>query len=181
VESVGDEYVAMGRETAGSGHRPWQNRHMPVHHVAARCRRFGAIAAALGATLVLCSGHVACGGLETVNQGKDSSVVDSTSGDVEVDADGGAPSDPCILSPGNYDVSCHVDTDCVAVWFGNVCSAAMCAGCEPNGAINVSSTDAYSRNISAVVDTSVACPCPPPQWMACCDRGTCAFQSHCGG
>jgi hypothetical protein len=143
--------------------------------------RLGTTMAGLWSMLVL---SAACGGLATESQGKDSgvkdsAVKDSAARDVEAEADARTSTDPCILSASSYDVSCHVDSDCSAVWFGNICSAATCAGCEPNGAINVSATDAYSKNIAAVVDVRVACPCPPPEGTACCDHGTCNFQSRC--
>ena len=144
-------------------------------------RRCSPLLIAFGNTLAVSSADIACGGLATENQGKDSGLVDSAARDGRAEAQVEAASNPCIITASSYDVSCHVDSDCAAVWFGDVCTAGACGGCEPNGSINVSATNAYAHDIAAVIDVRVACPCPPPLDLACCDHGTCVFQSHCGG
>jgi hypothetical protein len=135
---------------------------------------------ALGSTLALCSAYMACGGLATENQGKGSG--DSASGDAEAEAQVEAASNPCIIAASSYDVSCNVDSDCTAVWFGDVCSLS-CVGCATNGAINVTASNAYSHDVFKAVDGRVGtCPCLPPLGpLVCCDHGACVYQSHCGG
>lgn len=87
------------------------------------------------------------------------------------------PKDPCVVSAAPYETSCIVDTDCTAVWFGDLCSAATCAGCQPNGAVNNSSASQYFHDVETVVDATVNCFCPPPQGGACCDQGTCTYSA----
>ena len=96
-------------------------------------------------------------------------------GDAGPDAATDAARDKCTLVASSYDQSCTSDSDCVAVWFGDVCTTA-CAGCEPNGAINVSSTNAYGTDARNATDASTVCPCPPPMGHACCSaQGVCGY------
>jgi hypothetical protein len=169
-----------GGKMAGGVCRPWQSRQMPVRLLPLSYRRLSAVITALGSALVVCSPDVACGGLATENQGGGSG--DSASTDGEADAQVEAASNPCVISASSYDVSCSDDSDCAAVWFGNVCSLS-CVGCATNGAVNVSTANAYLQDVSRAVDGRVGtCPCLPPLGpVVCCDHGACVYQSHCGG
>jgi hypothetical protein len=144
-----------------------------------RCARVLAIALAL-APVLACAG-TGCGGLARGDGPTDGGPADAGPTDAAAEADA-APKNRCVLSASSYDRSCHVDSDCSAVWFGNVCTAGQCVGCEPNGAISASATEAYENDLDAVVDAAEACPCPPPPGSACCDQGTCVYgDTGCGG
>jgi len=139
----------------------------------------------------------ACGEVSQGNQGKaDSGLRESGSSDSAAheaaheagladvgphhDAALDAP-DPCFLTGSAYDDGCTNDSDCAAVWFGDLCTAGVCAGCQPNAAINVSSTSAYQSDISKLVDGSPICSCPPPELgsAACCMDGVCVYMAGC--
>jgi hypothetical protein len=76
----------------------------------------------------------------------------------------------------NYDDGCTTDNECAAVWFGDLCTAGVCAACEPNAAINVASTSAYQSDVSKLDGGGEACNCPPPELGgACCMDGLCSY------
>ena len=83
--------------------------------------------------------------------------------------------DACVIYPSSYKIGCVSAAGCAAVWFGNVCTAGPCAGCEPNSSISVASIDAYQTDLSNLEDGGEACNCPPPQGAACCMDGVCTY------
>jgi hypothetical protein len=143
---------------------------------ATRPRFAGVLAIALTLAPFLASAETGCGGLAR----GDGPTTDGGPTDAAAEADA-APKNRCVLSASSYDRSCHVDSDCAAVWFGNVCTAGQCVGCDPNGAISASATAAYENDFDAVLDAAEACPCPPPEGSVCCDQGTCVFGDNACG
>jgi hypothetical protein len=96
----------------------------------------------------------------------------------------GAPNDAsggsCTLLPSAYSQSCQRDSDCVAVYLGNVCQD-VCHGVCPNAAISKSDDARYNSDLSAVppVPTSnmrTACSCALGP-MAVCRAGACRVGS----
>jgi hypothetical protein len=78
------------------------------------------------------------------------------------------------ISASNYDRSCTLDSDCVAVGVGDPCRPCdiLCAG---NAAINKSSMSQYSKDVadSPALGDSAACSCAPTTLSVCCNAGTC--------
>lgn len=68
-----------------------------------------------------------------------------------------------LVEPSNYDQSCRVDSDCVAVAAGNACNPCL-VQCQTGGAINRNALSSYERDISETTgarETSgLACGCP---------------------
>lgn len=69
----------------------------------------------------------------------------SMAGDVGADAD----SDACSISASVYDRSCAIDSDCIAVVQGDVCT--FFCPCHYSAAINVAAEQAYSAAIARLV------------------------------
>jgi hypothetical protein len=98
----------------------------------------------------------------------------ATTGDV---ATSGADGGNCTLQPSVYDRSCQVDSDCVAVSLGNVCSD-VCAGVCPNAAIRSSESARYDADLAKAAarpTRGVACSCA--LGPAVCRTGKCAVLS----
>jgi len=117
----------------------------------------------IGWMLVACS----CGGAASQPANVEAGTPNKTA------LDGG----PCTIALSNYDQSCAVDTDCVAVLAGDYCSGG-CACAEP-GAINVSGLAAFDAAIaktpvgSGAASASV-CSCPEIVGP-CCRQGQCLW------
>jgi hypothetical protein len=83
----------------------------------------------------------------------------------------------CTFPAADYDQSCHVDSDCVAVFLGNACDDS-CGGECANAAINSTANARYAADFAArparPTDAGffVECSCAlgPP---GCCRAGTC--------
>jgi hypothetical protein len=79
------------------------------------------------------------------------------------------------IVPTNYDQSCAVDSDCVAVGFGDPCT--QCLYCA-NGAINETSEAQY-RADRAKTPESPICFCAFAPAGPCCVDGMCQVGSQC--
>jgi hypothetical protein len=101
----------------------------------------------------------------------------------------GPPSAPCRCAPNDasvasctllgsaYDQSCQRDSDCVAVFLGDVCSD-VCHGVCANAAINVRDDARYNADLNAVPQSppsnmKTACSCA--FGLAVCHAGSCAI------
>jgi len=75
----------------------------------------------------------------------------------------------CVVFASNYDQTCTVDQDCVAVATGDVCGGPICTF----AAINIRSQDAYESALEAAwalnPPMAFACQPAPP----CCQAGYC--------
>jgi hypothetical protein len=79
----------------------------------------------------------------------------------------------------NYDQSCKVDSDCVAMGEGNVCYACI-VEC-PTAAINVNAKGHYDSDISNEAPSSenaANCGCPA-SFAPCCLDGVCHADLQC--
>ncbi len=87
----------------------------------------------------------------------------------EGSADAG-PLSACSISPAGLDRSCTVDTDCVAVGFGDLCADPCLANpaSEVNGALNVSALGAYN---AAGALAGKAAAADPDASRASCGQG----------
>jgi len=105
----------------------------------------------------------ACGGRIADSDG-------GSSNDASTQADGGT----CIdLEPSAFGTSCDVDTDCLAVYSGNLCSGYNCI-C-PNSSISAQGQPAYAAAMSKVAKGSgPMCSCPP-FGMPHCIASECVF------
>jgi hypothetical protein len=88
--------------------------------------------------------------------------------------DGGCPNgNTCgAIKGSDYDQSCTVDTDCVAVSEGDFCATAHIC---PNTVINIQAEAQYAHDLRSKLDgTKFPGPCPagPP---VVCDQGRCTF------
>ena len=87
----------------------------------------------------------------------------------------------CDFEPSDYDNSCQVDSDCVAVPQGDLCTQLTCEiGCK-TGAVNARVAPAYKANVAARTAaqyahwSSTVCHCPGATPVAArCRQGTCA-------
>jgi hypothetical protein len=85
---------------------------------------------------------------------------------------------PAIRSA-DYDRSCTIDTDCVAVPEGDVCSD--CAlHCQQLGVVNKSAEGQYLSEVAKLVEQFPRgeCSCPPPP-SHCCVGGVCHNDQSC--
>jgi len=74
------------------------------------------------------------------------------------------------ISAGEFDRSCMVDTDCVAVGVGDLCACS----CE-QGAINAKDLPQYQERRGDISCSNQCGPCPE-LGEAFCEKGTCALR-----
>jgi hypothetical protein len=78
------------------------------------------------------------------------------------------------LDPSHYDQSCQTETDCIAVYAGQLCDGYSCF-CSLGGTINMSAEASYQMTLSTIhAGTGLGCGCPvspQPQCLA----GTCTI------
>jgi hypothetical protein len=81
-----------------------------------------------------------------------------------------------LIQASNYDQSCTMDSDCVAVSEGNFCYGANC----PSAAINVGAQAHYNADVAmtnaAICGGATSCP---GLTGPCCRGGTCQTGDHC--
>ncbi len=86
-----------------------------------------------------------------------------------------------LIEPSNYDQSCSVDSDCVAVAAGNACFPCL-VECRVGGAINQNALPSYESDISkttgAEEPTVLPCGCPVG-FVPCCRGGVCHADLQC--
>ena len=86
-----------------------------------------------------------------------------------------------LIQASNYDQTCSVDTDCVAIAEGDACYPCVVI-CRTGGAINRSALSSYESDISKTIgagETSgVGCGCPAG-FFPCCRGGTCHADPQC--
>jgi hypothetical protein len=86
-----------------------------------------------------------------------------------------------LIQASNYDQSCTVDSDCVAIAAGNACFPCVVL-CQTGGAINHSAVSSYESDISKTIgagETSgVQCGCPAG-FAPCCRAGMCHADPEC--
>jgi hypothetical protein len=86
-----------------------------------------------------------------------------------------------LIQASNYDQTCSVDTDCVAIAVGNACYPCIVL-CGTGGAINRNALSSYQSDISKTIgagETSgVQCGCPGGG-LPCCRGGTCQVDFQC--
>lgn len=87
---------------------------------------------------------------------------------------GGGP--PKVLEPSKYSRTCHSDSDCVQVFFGEVCAPCQC----PNGVVNQEGLKKYQADKGAT-----SCPargelCGPCEQVlaACGTDGNCQLKGQ---
>ena len=81
----------------------------------------------------------------------------------------------CSMSASQYDNSCKVDSDCVAVPSGDPC-VASCASICSTAALNVRVASQYLADFRALVpggNDTVVCFCPCLAAQPCCRQGVC--------
>jgi hypothetical protein len=79
----------------------------------------------------------------------------------------------------SYDQSCTVDSDCIAVGFGDACLVCE-IGCVANAAISKSAEAQYRSDVAKTPAAGTDCGCPEePQGGPCCIGGMCQFGSQC--
>jgi hypothetical protein len=91
------------------------------------------------------------------------------------DEDGGVAN----IASADYDRSCSVDTDCVAVSEGNVCLP--CLRMCPAGVVNQKVVQQYRSDLAQLSDPDpeVECHCPA-EFVPCCIAGQCHADPVCG-
>jgi hypothetical protein len=86
-----------------------------------------------------------------------------------------------MISASNYDQSCKLDSDCVAIADGNACYPCVIA-CQTGGAINRSALSIYQSDISKTTGAQEAkgvhCGCPA-SFGPCCRSGVCHADLQC--
>jgi hypothetical protein len=126
--------------------KPFESRH----------RMLPSVAVLLALPLLTGADGKGCSGGGTIPIGS------GWTGDGGDGAAGDAPAASCTLQPSAYDQSCQVDSDCEAVFLGNVCED-VCHGECPNGAINVIDGARYQADLHAVpmnhMSPTTACSC----------------------
>ena len=80
-----------------------------------------------------------------------------------------------VVLASDYDQSCVVDSDCVAVGQVNSCPANACSGCGPTAAINKSALASYQPALSSALASASdgTCACPNECGIAVCRNGKC--------
>ncbi len=86
------------------------------------------------------------------------------------DADAGAPCSAGSIVAASYDQSCASDSDCTAIYAGDLCSSCFC----PTAAINQGGLAAYQAAFAAAQTGPGDCECPefPPP---VCNAGQCVL------
>jgi hypothetical protein len=143
------------------------DRTPPRRKLTTRCVVAGAIFAA-GSIVSACGGIAvlpADGGEGGATAGSSSSSQASTS-------TGEPICDPALhtISPADYDLTCDDDSDCVAVFLGDLCQGCFCKF----GAINVADEAKHDADLAAKskgVPTTSTCGCP--FLPVACDGGQC--------
>jgi hypothetical protein len=83
---------------------------------------------------------------------------------------------PCDIEPTMYDTSCSVDSDCVAVPQGDVCSFECLRVC-PTGAVNARTASRYMADYqarTAGLSNGGVCHCPALAVAPCCRNRVCS-------
>ncbi len=91
------------------------------------------------------------------------------------------PSCTADIQAANYDQSCSVDSDCVAVGEGSACSP--CALACPNAAINVAGHAQYLLDVAMTPAGASGCTvsCAVAELGPCCRNGACHSDTQCSG
>jgi len=86
-----------------------------------------------------------------------------------------------LIQASNYDQTCSVDTDCVAIAEGNACFRCVVA-CGTGGAINRSALSNYQSDISKTIGAKETggCFCPDA-FFPSCRGGICCADPQCTG
>jgi hypothetical protein len=87
------------------------------------------------------------------------------------------------ISASNYDQSCKVDSDCVAIAVGDACYACL-VQCMTGGAINRSDLSRYQSDLSKTIGAQeiggMPVPCGCPAYSGpCCRSGFCTSGLEC--
>jgi hypothetical protein len=84
----------------------------------------------------------------------------------------------CTIEASSYSQTCAVDSDCVAVGQGNVCTGACSIACA-SAAINQGAYAQYQADVARLaVAPAGDCNCPA-EYGACCEQGICHADSTC--
>jgi hypothetical protein len=122
------------------------------------------------AALLVAGVLIACGG-KTTGQGSSSGDSPGSPGRSGDAGPCGGAAVTCVeIDPDTYDQSCRVDSDCVEVTTGPICTG-QCA-CPTGSVINVSEKARYDEAVSAIAFE--ACPCPS-DGVPRCVKGFCAL------
>jgi hypothetical protein len=130
-----------------------------------------AIAYLAPAVLVACGGHI------TADKPSDAAIPDAAL-ELESPDDGTCTAAGVLLQASNYNATCAVDSDCVAVGgFGDACH--VCLDC-PQAAISKAGEPQYNADIARVpASARPICGCPIPPDGPCCVVGVCQLGDLC--